>query len=185
DIQSALSSAAKGISQYSELMAMFPNSNVSTDAEFQRKFNAFYKVQRRQKLWYEKYYTLMQQQKDGKPNFADVLDEIYSLTGRYEPSFVSKLVATIDPSKPIWDQHVFANTGHRAPSYSSKKKFIQAKDAYVSVENWYRVFLESDDGQLCISEFDKFAPEHRGITALKKVDFILWQMRSKRKKVST
>ena len=56
------------------------------------------------------------------PTFRDVLDEIHAATGRYEPSFASKLVATIDPSKPLWDVHVLANTNHSPPSYTHKAK---------------------------------------------------------------
>lgn len=182
EIQDALSKAKKGIAQYAELMSRFPDVDVSTNAEFQRKYNAFYRVQRRQEAWYRSYYSLMQALKGTQPLFADVLDEIHSLTGRYEPSFSSKLVATIDPSKPIWDVHVLSNTSHKAPSYASKNKLAIAKSAYASIEGWYATFLQSPAGQLCVNEFDRFAPDKRQFTALKKVDFILWQTRSKREK---
>lgn len=178
EIHEALLKAQKGISQYDELMRLFPNVDVSKDGEFQRKYNAFYRVQRRQETWYSSYYALMQRLKNEKPIFADVLDQIHSLTGRYEPSFASKLVATIDPTKPIWDVHVLANTGHKAPNYYDKNKLTHAKVAFASIESWYSIFLESDEGKLCVSEFDRFAPEYRDFTALKKIDFILWQIRS-------
>lgn len=181
-IRDALLKAEKGIAQYAVLMNQFAKVDVSADADFQRKYNAFYRVQRRQKSWYLSYYTLMQRLKETKPLFADVLDEIHSLTGRYEPSFASKLVATIDPSKPIWDVHILENTNHRAPSYTSKNKLALAKSAYASIENWYATFLFSTEGKFYISEFDRFAPDYCEFSALKKVDFILWQTRSKRTK---
>lgn len=184
EIQDALSKANKGISQYAALMSLFPNVDVSTDTEFQRKYNAFYRVQRRQQAWYRSYYTLMQRLKEAPPVFADVLDQIHSLTGRYEPSFASKLVATINPSKPIWDVHVLANTGHKAPGYFRKDKLALAKSAYASIESWYSTFLQSSEGKLCVSEFDRVAPGHRDFTDLKKVDFVLWQTRSNRSKNS-
>ncbi|MBR7799008.1 hypothetical protein [Undibacterium fentianense] len=177
-IRDALLKAEKGITQYAVLMHEFPKVDVSLDVDFQRKYNAFYRVQRRQMAWYLSYYTLMQKLKETKPLFADVLDEIYRLTGRYEPSFASKLVATIDPLKPIWDIHILKNTGHGAPSYASKNKLALAKVAYASLEDWYEKFLDSAEGKLYISEFDQFAPDYCGLTALKKVDFILWQTRS-------
>jgi hypothetical protein len=176
-IQQALLRAAKGIAQYGELMQTFKNVDVSEDADFQRRYNAFYRVQRRTADWYRSYYTLMQNMKNGSPVFSDVLDEIYNQTSRYEPSFASKLVATVDPSKPIWDVHILANTNHKAPAYYSKNKFDLAKSAYASIEEWYAKFLNSTEGKLCVSEFDRNFPEYRWFTALKKVDFILWQIR--------
>lgn len=176
-IRAALEKARKGILQYSELMRLLPAVDVSRDADFQRKYNAFYRVQRRQEVWYRSYYALMQQQKGRPAIFHDVLDEIFKVTGRYEPSFASKLVATINPSKPIWDIHVLANTGCRAPSYSNKNKLALAKEAYSAIENWYSKFLLSADGELCVKEFDQLVSNHWEFTAVKKVDFILWQIR--------
>ena len=179
EIQIALSKAEKGIRQYADLMDQFASVDVSQDPGFQRKFNAFYRVQRRQQTWYRSYYALLQSLKEAKPVFADVLDQIHSLTGRYEPSFASKLVATIDPSKPVWDVHVLANTGHKAPGYSNANKLELAKLAYVSIECWFSNFLQTSEGKICVREFDRFAPEYSHFTAIKKVDFILWQTRSR------
>lgn len=182
EIQTAIAKAQKGIGQYSALMDLFGQVDVSADANFQRQYNAFYRVQRREESWYHHYYALMQKLKGTKPVFADVLDTIYSTSGRYEPSFASKLVATIDPTKPVWDVHVLGNANHRAPSYANKAKLSLAKAAYASMEGWYSTFLKSPEGSLCVSEFDRLVPSHQRFTALKKVDFILWQNRPSRPK---
>lgn len=177
EVQVAISKATKGIGQYLDLQQRFGQVDVSADREFQRKYNAFYRVQRRQPSWYGSYYELMQELKSSKPTFADVLDRIHEATGRYEPSFASKLVATIDPTRPIWDVYVLANTNHVAPSYANKNKLSLAKAAYESIIHWYEDFLGSEMGQLCIREFNNTIPHHANITDLKKVDFILWQTR--------
>lgn len=180
DIQRAVEKARKGIAQYAHLMDAFPQCDVSGDSDFQRKYNAFYRVQRRQESWYKSYYALMQRSKGSTPTFDGVLDAIFQETGRYEPSFASKLVATLDPSKPVWDVHVLANTGHTPPSYSHSAKISMAKVAYESIAKWYAEFLKSPDGKLCVSEFNRLVPERMDFTALKKVDFILWQTRAPR-----
>jgi len=182
EIQSAIAKAQRGIGQYTELMDLFGQVDVSVDASFQRQYNAFYRVQRRQDAWYRDYYALMQKLKGTKPAFSDVLDAIHGTSGRYEPSFSSKLVATIDPTKPVWDVHVLGNTNHTAPSYANKAKLSLAKAAYASMESWYATFLESPEGKLCVSEFDRLVPSHQRFAALKKVDFILWQNRPSRPK---
>lgn len=177
-IRAAIESARKGIAKYAQLMSILPTCNVASDPDFQRQYNGFYRVQRRTQDWYKSYYALMERSKAAVPTFDHVLDEIHQATGRYEPSFASKLVATLDPTKPIWDIHVLANTGHVAPSYTDANKLTLTKASYQSIVAWYADFLESPDGKLCISEFDRMVPLHTGFTALKKVDFILWQMRS-------
>jgi hypothetical protein len=182
DISVAIAAAQKGIAQYRDLMKLAPEIDVSKSKDFQKKYNAFYRVQRRKESWYQHYYALMQQLKSSQPTFHDVLDMLYQMTGRYEPSFASKLVATIDPSKPIWDVHILRNTSHKPPSYSHKAKLSLAKTAYDSIVNWYAEFLLSEDGNLCISEFNRLVPNNHDITDIKKVDFILWQMRPPRTK---
>jgi hypothetical protein len=85
----------------------------------------------------------------------------------------------LNPNKPIWDTHILNNTGHSAPPYAAKNKIKLAKEAYVSIEGWYEKFINSDDGKLCIQVFDELVPEQNKITNLKKIDFILWQMRDR------
>lgn len=177
EIQTSLLKAQKGVSQYAQLMRQFPHIDVSSDKNFQRAYNAFYRVQRRQESWYSNYYSLMQRLKEKHATFDEVLDEIHRLTGRYEPSFASKLIATINPEKPIWDIHILSNTGHQAPSYTNKNKLSLAKEAYKSIEKWYASFIKSADGETFVSEFNRMYPMHSDFSDLKKVDFILWQTR--------
>lgn len=177
EIQTAIAKAQRGIAQYAALMDLCGQVDVAVNADFQRQYNAFYRVRCRHESWYRDYYALMQNLKETKPLFPDVLDAIHSATGRYEPSFASKLVATIDPSKPVWDVHVLRNTNHSAPGYARKAKMCLAKAAYASMEEWYVTFLQSPEGKLCVSEFNRLVPSHQLLTDLKKVDFILWQTR--------
>jgi hypothetical protein len=77
---------------------------------------------------------------------------------------------------------VLQNTKHKAPSYANSARMALIKTAYRSIEQWYKEFLDSADGKLCIKIFDEKRPEHKGFTDLKKVDFVLWQTRSARSK---
>jgi hypothetical protein len=173
----AIDKAKKGIAQYIEIMDLVHKVDVSKDISFQKKYNSFYRIRQRSEDWYRAYYSLMQRSKKTKPTFGQILDKLNSVLGRYEPSFSSKLVATLNPNKPIWDIHILANTKHRAPAYSSKDKITKAKKAYGSIEKWYRGFMKTKKGKTFIRIFDEKIPEHKKITDLKKIDFILWQMR--------
>jgi hypothetical protein len=177
-VQAVEKAQKKGIAQYIEIMELVPEVDVSTDPVFQKKYNFFYKVRQRPAGWYVNYYALMQELKKASPSFDQVIDRVKASMGRYEPSFSSKLVATLNPNKPVWDVHILKNTGHRAPFYTAKNKIELAKAAYGSIERWYETFLKSDEGNLYIEVFDELVSEHNKITNLKKIDFILWQTRA-------
>lgn len=177
-IVEAIKNARKGISQYLEIMESFPKVNVAENGEFQRKFNAFYRVRQRSCDWYTKYFSYMETHKGGRSSFDEIIDDMNKLTGRYEPSCSSKLFATLDPEQPVWDVWVLRNTKTRVPSYASKRKVEQAKIAYKIIQLWYQQFLESKEGELVVGAFDRIVPDHAKITDLKKVDFVLWQTRT-------
>lgn len=177
EVTSAIIKAQPGIQKYLALMDQVKTVDVSTDAVFQRAYNGFYRVQRRKSSWYDTYYNLMEQLKGSKPTFGDILDRLYEATERYEPSFSSKLVATLSPDKPVWDIHVLRNLKKKAPAYYSRTKIEDAKQRYSDIENWYQTFLPSDEGINWVTQFNNLIPAHGKLTDLKKVDFILWQMR--------
>jgi hypothetical protein len=178
EITNAVRKAAKGIDQYIEIMELLPTVDVSNHAGFQKKYNAFYRVRQRPISWYQNYYSILESSKKSQPTFEQIIDKLNEVMGRYEPSFSSKLVSTIDPSKPIWDIHILKNTGHTAPPYNSKDKIQLAKKAYLSIEEWYKNILTSDNGKMYIDIFDELVPHQDKITNLKKIDFILWQTRN-------
>jgi hypothetical protein len=178
EVVKCIEKAREGIQQYLEIMELFPHANVAGDSSFQRKFNRFYRVRQRPAEWYEIYYSFMQLAKAQRPTFNLALDHFRSTMGRCEPSFSSKLIATIDPSQPVWDKYVLQNAGIAPPKYTSKNKIEESKNAYRQLQRWYQVFLESEDGQLIIRTFNEIVVEFEKITDLKKVDFVLWQMRA-------
>jgi len=77
EVTSAIIKAKPGIQKYLALMDQVEKVNVSTDAVFQRAYNGFYRVQRRQVSWYSTYYNLMEELKVSKPSFDEVLDRMY------------------------------------------------------------------------------------------------------------
>ena len=69
--------------------------------DYQRNYNRFYRV-RRGAEWQSVYYEILLREYGNKPSFAQVITEMYERTGNIEPSFSSKLVATLDTDKPVW-----------------------------------------------------------------------------------
>jgi len=177
-ITTAIEKARKGICQYLEIMRQLPLVDVSRDRAFQRKYNAFYRVRQRPRVWYIEYYTYLESNKRGKPKFDTVLDHLFLTLGKYEPSFSSKLVATLNPHEPIWDRFVIKNIGEVEPLYTDKNRVAKAKIVYKRIQDWYSKYIVSPEGKLAITTFNRLVAEHESITDVKKVDFILWQTRS-------
>jgi hypothetical protein len=173
----AIEKAREGIGQYLDIMAMLQIIDVSTNRAFQKSFNHFYRIRQRSEAWYAEYYSFMEKSKSNAPHFEDVLDHLYLTLGRYEPSFSSKLAATLSPDEPIWDQHVIQNLGQKPPAYSSSRKIEQAKIIFQGIRKWYSEHLKSPEGRLMIDVFDEVVDSHNQITDIKKIDFVLWQTR--------
>lgn len=176
EIRQAILNAGSGISKYLEIMDMFHQVDVSKSNEFQKKFNAFYRVRQRNQDWYVYYYSLMEHSKSMNVDFNYILTSIQNQLGRYEPSFSSKLLATINPNMPIWDSFVLKNCNFKPPSYGANNKLTKAMDLYSNLCLWYESFLHSTNATNFISEFDTLVPKHGQVSNLKKIDFILWQL---------
>jgi len=128
--------------------------------------------------WYETYFSFMEQGKQRNPTFDETLDYLWSTVGRCEPSFSSKLVATLNPLQPIWDTNVLRNMDIARPRHYSKDRMARAKNAYRRLCDRYTDFLHSAEGKLVLSIFNSTVNEHRHLTDVKKVDFVLWQLRA-------
>ena len=121
----AIAKARRGITQYLAILDAVHRVDVSCDRDFQKMYNSYYRVRQRLSGWYEVYYDYLERSKTTPPQFDTALDYLWSTLGRYEPSFSSKLVATLDPDRPVWDRFVLKNTGQKAPSYAARNR-VQA-----------------------------------------------------------
>lgn len=154
--------------------------DVSSLEAFQQVFNAFYRV-RRNAEWRKCYYRLFERAKKDHLSFADVIADLYEKTGNVEASFSSKMIATIDPEKPIWDQYVLRNLGLELKGKDSRERVDNAIKIYDQIVSWYRSYLATEDARKNITEFDKWLPSYRWIPAIKKIDYLLWSNREDEK----
>ncbi len=120
----------------------------------------------------------MENSKANLPSFDSTIDYIFAALGRYEPSFSSKLVATLDPNQPVWDQFILRHTDQKPPPYGTKNRIEMAKVVYRNIQRWYEQYLSTDNGRRLIELFDQEVKDHDRVTNLKKVDFVLWQIRA-------
>ena len=165
-----------GLDKYQYILSRVRTTDVSTDAEFQRTFNGFYVV-RRNEAWRKIYYELFEQVKTGTPTFAGILTYMYERTGNIEASFSSKMLATLFPDKPIWDQYVVQNLNMELVGKTKLERLNNAIAIYADIEKWYEDFLRTDKAAECIEAFDRVLPSYQHISRIKKIDSILWSIR--------
>src|SRR5580692_11294340 len=121
EIQTALGRLEHGLDRYVWLQRHVRLCDVSANEEFQRCFSAFYRV-RRNFQWRSVYFSELESSKVKGIDFPEALKEINGRTGRIEASFASKLVATLDPSKPVIDKFVLEHFELRIPRWGLKDR---------------------------------------------------------------
>lgn len=175
-IKQSLENIRPGLIKYIDIMNRVNSSNVSVDKEFQKKFNSFYRIRQRSPEFYDCYYNLLENSKANIITFEEVITHIYNNVGRVEASFSSKLVATINPDKPVWDTYVLHNLGLKTPYQADKNRVSKIINLYDEICEWYDEYLLREETEEVLDLFDKMYPDVL-ITNVKKIDFILWQMR--------
>jgi hypothetical protein len=166
-INKAILNIKPGLEKYIHIMDMFLNVDVSANGNFQRSFNGFYRIRQRESKLYEKYYTYMENNKNLIVTFEQTLLWLYNELGRLEPSFSSKLVATINPNFPIWDSVVLNNLKLKKPSSSNKDRVMLTVELYNNLVCWYEDFTNSVQGMEIVKIFDEHYPDTK-ITNVKK-----------------
>ncbi len=174
-IDAALPKVAIGLQQYLWLQSRLQAENALSDPEFRRRFNHFYRV-RRGPSWQNAFYDIMSLAKREHLSFDVVLGLLAQETGRYEASFTSKLIATLDPHKPVIDSVVLKNLGLRLPAARSAARADKLRELYAKIQSLFLAYLQSEDGSYLASAFCRAYPEAH-VSDEKKIDLVLWQTR--------
>lgn len=175
--QSKTEKIQAGIEKYQYLRQQLFVADVSTDRDFQRVFNGFFRMSRRTQAYYNDYYCYLQQHKETGISFAEVLTYLYLKHNRLEMSFASKMAAMVDPTFPIWDSVVTkGHFGITAPYVNTKNRLQKGIEKYDEYCRCYNTYMQSIVGKEKIAEFEKLFPGV-DISDVKKLDFMLWQER--------
>lgn len=167
----------KGIAQYQYLRQELFAVDVSADRAFQRAFNGFFRMRQRKEEYYVDFFCYLERHKQSGISFTDALSFFYEKHGRIELSFVSKMVALVNPAFPIWDSVVAGeHFGLKKPYPNAKNRFGKTVEKYDEYCQKYATYMQTDAAREKIEIFNKYFPDAR-ISDVKKVDFILWQDR--------
>lgn len=167
-----------GMDKYKNIMEMFNDKSIdlSESKEFQKCFNGFYRV-RRDSKWQKVYYDYFNRNRYNKNiTFDEIVDYMYKNTGYVEASFCSKMLSTINPNMPIWDQYVLKSLNIKLESNPKEEKLENVKNAYKKIVEEENKRLENEDIKQLISDFKSFFPEF-DFSDIKILDFVLWNDR--------
>jgi hypothetical protein len=112
-------------------------------------------------------------------SFPDVFDALYGATDRYEASFASKLLATLDPHMPVIDSMVLRNLQLRLPAAGSNDRVSRIYQLHARLLACFTDYLATEDGKYLVTRFRETYPGI-DVSEIKMLDFVLWQTRAKK-----
>ena len=150
--------------------------DVSKDSEFQTRFNAFYRVRRDDK-WRKIFYNYFEEIKNNKNiTFDEILDYMYKKTGSIEASFCSKMLSTINPNMPIWDQFVLNYYNIEVEGNNPKDRIKDIIKKYYEIVKKEKEELQKEEIKEAIKQFKEDFKEYN-ISDIKILDFMIWSRR--------
>jgi hypothetical protein len=180
---SILENLKESIAVYNFLQARFQQKeDVTKDLLFQFVFRSFYSLDNAGlgAPFKTRYFELMEECRDSPSfNFASVLRPLYdieTLKGKntFQFSFVTKMLSTIDPQRPVYDREVARMFGYtQLPGGEFADKFKIYLDRYQHIEDSYRQILSDNLLPATFSAFDEAFPQH-DLSDVKRLDFIFW-----------
>jgi len=172
-----LAKRERDLDRYAKTIADLLKTDVSSDIDYQRNFNALYGV-RRNAQWREAFYKLFENYKD-QPDlgFRDVLSELLRATGRVEASFASKLLATVNPKRAIYDSIVRKNLGLPPRASGTTQRIKRLCDDYETIQSHHEKQLARPAYQSLRAKFNVQFPQCQHFSDLKVLDLMIWQMR--------
>lgn len=177
-IRDALPLVERGLSKYVWIQTEVALGTTRVrERDFQKKFNGFYRIRRNQE-WQAIYYGLFSSKLLTGIEFREALDFMVERTGRFEASFISKLVATIHPSKYVIDSMVLTNVGLALPVANAPDRIKRICRIYEMLDETCNTFLGTELGRFLVKHFRKTYP-WANITEAKMLDLVLWQIRQR------
>lgn len=152
------------------------NQNAHNSPYFRKRFNHFYRI-RRGAPWQDSFYALFGRARKQSLDFGTVMEALRQETGRYEASFASKLVATLNPTEPVIDSVVLKNLGMKLPKATSPNRDEDIRQVHTGLKFALNAFLQTSDGKYLVAQFKKMYPS-ANITNIKMLDLVLWQTRA-------
>ncbi len=154
--------------------------DVSTDQQYQKTYNGFYRVRLPFSKAYLTYYSLIEQNKNNdNPSLEYILDELLTATQRVETSFGSKLLATVNPNVAPLDSVVLGHLNLHLPirtGQSDSTRIQQCVSVHNQLVTQMNQLITQPEFQQLKTRFEQRFPDYN-FTDVKILDLLLWQYR--------
>lgn len=122
---------------------------------------------------------------NGTELLEDVLEELIvaGVSDTYEFSIGSKLLHTKNPNSPIFDSKVYSyltkdeglQLQYRKALKNGQTKLQQIQHDWKIINDWYDNLIKNDPrGKQWVAWFDNKFPQYKGISDVKKIDFLIF-----------
>lgn len=167
----------KVLATYCWLQDNLHKRNVAVDTEYRKKFSGYYRMRFVSQEYRDQFFELFEEIKsESSPSFRVVSQKLFQVDGKHEFSFITKMLHTIEPSRPIYDSQVdIALEIHRYYQPNFEEKLRQDEHILAQISAAYRELASSPGMIELLAGFDKIIPGHT-MSAEKKIDFILWAL---------
>ena len=121
---------------------------------------------------------ILEREKDNSSvQFDKTLNELFDEVQRVEMSYVSKLVATINPDRPVFDAHVGTclNLPGNKPYWNPSKKLCHSARTYRRLMEIVDELIQQGTFVELRNSFDREFPEFSHFTDTKKLDLSMWR----------
>ncbi len=153
--------------------------DLSISTEYQRRFAHYYRMRFVSKEYRSAFFNLFEQIKNDRgTSFEVVARELYSVDGKHEFSFITKMLHTIDTSRPIFDSQVNAALKLRTYQPDFEKRLKNDCLILNQISEKYQVLMKAPEVQEILSELDS-RTYPKTISDEKKIDFLLWALGDK------
>jgi len=177
DLEGSRPRLQKAIAKQVEIVARY-KAHGSADAQFRKLYAGFFRV-RRNAAWREEYFKLFEKYAAANDGLFLLLWDLFKATGNVEASFASKMLAMIDPDRPIWDLYVLKNLGIKPPPpyLDPGVRIGMVCEKMETISKAYDRLAAREDMVAAIEWIDANFPLARQLSNMKKMDFVLWSIR--------
>lgn len=159
------------LDRYDWLRASLPVLDIATDLEFQHTFSGLFRLRYMRTAHRPIYFGIMEANKRATGlTFRDLLTGYYADAGRWEVSFISKLLHIIEPNRPVWDSIV---SRHLGLTLSRQRNLQNCSDAYTELESEMNDLLGDPLFTAVESAFSARFP-NRAYTPVRILDVSVW-----------
>ena len=165
------------LQKYLWIQDNYLSRNLSADLDFRKRFGSYYRMRYVSQEYRDRFFALFEEIKHCEnPDFIEVSRKLFAVDRHHQFSFISKMLHTIDPTRPIYDSQVDTVLQlHRSYQPDIEKKLQQDAELLRRITSTYDKIKNAPVVLDLCKQMDQLT-SGQSISMEKKLDFILWAL---------